>query len=72
MKKNLGSIDRSARALAAVVIGILYFTYLTPGITATILGAFAVVLLSTSVIGVCPLYMPLKLSTMIKKSSSAG
>jgi hypothetical protein len=69
MKQNMGSIDKAVRALAAVVIGVLYFTDQMTGIAAIILGVLAVVFVLTSAIGFCPLYLPLKLST-IKKNDA--
>lgn len=68
MKKNMGTIDRAVRFLVAVLIAILYFTDQISGIAAIILGIFAVVFLITSFMSSCPLYLPLKLST-IKKSN---
>ena len=69
MKKNMGSIDRVLRVLVAVVVGILYFMGQITGVAAIIFGIFAVVFLLTSAIGFCPLYLPLKLSTMKKKDA---
>ena len=69
MKQNMGSIYKIVRVLAAVVIGVLYFTDQITGIAAIILGIFAVVFLLTSAIGFCPLYLPLKLSTIKKKDA---
>ena len=69
MKQNMGSIDKIVRVLAAVVIGVLYFTDQITGIAAIILGVFAVIFLLTSVVGFCPLYLPLKLSTIKKKDA---
>jgi len=69
MKKNMGSIDKFVRVLVAVVIGILYFTDQITGTAAIILGIIAVIFLLTSAIGVCPLYLPLKLSTIKKKDA---
>ena len=69
MKKNMGSIDKLVRVLVAAVIAILYFTDQITGTAAIILGIFAVVFLLTSAIGFCPLYWPLKLSTIKKKEA---
>jgi hypothetical protein len=69
MKHNMGSIDRALRVLAAVVIAILYFTNQITGTTAIILGIVAVVFVLTSVVAFCPLYLPLKLSTIKKKDA---
>ena len=62
MLRNMGAIDRSIRALvgiALVIIGVLtglWWLYI-----------IAAIMLLTSAIGICPLYMPIKLSTMTKK-----
>ncbi len=69
MKQNIGSIDKIIRVFVAVVIGILYFTDQITGTAAIILGIFAVIFLLTSAIGFCPLYLPLKLSTLKKKDA---
>lgn len=66
MKKNMGIADRTVRTILAVVIAILYFTNQITGVAAIILGIFAVVFLLTSFMSFCPLYLPLKLSTMKK------
>ena len=66
MTKNLGTVDRIIRFVAAVVIGILYFTGVISGMLAIVLGVLAVILLVTSIIGFCPLYAPFKLSTIKK------
>jgi len=63
MKKNMGNIDRSIRALLAVLVGVLYYTGIISGTTATILGALAIVFLLTSLVSSCPLYMPFGIST---------
>ncbi len=63
MRKNMGNIDRIIRTLVAVVIGFLLLTGKLSGALAVILGIFAVVLLVTSIIGWCPAYLPLGIST---------
>ena len=68
MKKNMGTIDRAVRSLVAVLIAILYFTDQISGIAAIILGLFAVVFLITSFMSSCPLYLPLKISTLKKNN----
>jgi hypothetical protein len=67
MKKNMGSIDKFIRVLIAAVIAVLYFTDQITGTAAIVLGIIAVVFLLTSAVGFCPLYWPLKLSTLKKK-----
>jgi hypothetical protein len=63
MKANMGTIDRVLRTLVAIVIGVLYFTGQMSSTAASILGIFAIVFLLTSLLGFCPLYLPLKIST---------
>ena len=67
MKKNMGYADRAIRVLIAVLLGVLILAGQIAGVTATILGVLAIVFLLTSAVGFCPLYVPLKRST-IKKS----
>jgi hypothetical protein len=63
MKKNMGTIDRVIRLLVVVVIAVLYYTGQLTGLAATILGIVAVAFLITSIIGWCPGYLPLGIST---------
>jgi len=67
MKKNMGTVDRVIRILAAVVVVILYLTGQLSGTAAVVLGIFAAVFIATSVVGTCPLYLPLKIDTRGKK-----
>ncbi len=66
MKKNMGRIDRVIRTSLAVVVAILYFAGEISGVTALVLGIFAVVLLVTSVMSFCLLYAPFRISTTKK------
>jgi len=63
MKKNMGTIDRAIRLIACAIIAALYFTGQISGTVAIVLGVVAVMFLVTSLIGWCPAYLPLKLST---------
>ncbi len=67
MKKNMGTIDKVIRILIAVVVVILYLTHVISGILAIILLALSAIFVVTSILGICPLYMPLGLSTIKKK-----
>ena len=67
MKKNMGTIDRVVRAIFAIVVAILYFSGSISGTAAVILSVLAVILLLTSMVGVCPLYGALGISTMKKE-----
>jgi len=67
MKKNMGTVDRVIRSLIAIVIAILYFTHAISGTLAIVLLILAAVLLFTSIISFCPLYLPFGISTAKKK-----
>jgi hypothetical protein len=64
MTKNMGVVDRVVRILAAVLVLVLYLTHVISGPLAIVLGIIAAVFVLTSFVGVCPLYMPFKLSTL--------
>ncbi len=68
MKKNMGTIDKVVRILIAAVVVLLYFTNVISGTLAIVLLALSAVFVITSLVGICPLYMPVKIST-IKKST---
>ena len=63
MIKNIGTIDKIARVLVAVLIVVLYFANVISGLLAIILLIFAAVFILTSLISFCPLYMPFKINT---------
>jgi hypothetical protein len=67
MTKNMGATDRIVRVLVALFVLGLYFSNKISGLTAAVLGIFAIVFLVTSFISFCPLYVPLKLSTKKKQ-----
>ena len=67
MKKNMGTLDRSVRILIAIILGILILTGKISGTLAWVLGIISVVFLLTSIIGWCPLYVPLGISTIKKE-----
>ena len=61
--KNMGKLDRIIRLILAAVIAILYFTDNITGTAAVILGIIAIIFFLTSLVGVCPAYMPFKIKT---------
>jgi hypothetical protein len=67
MKQNMGTIDRVVRVIMAVLVLVLYLAGSITGTAAIILGIFAVIFVLTSVVGFCPLYGPLGISTKKKK-----
>jgi len=68
MKKNMGMADRIIRALIAVIIGILYLRGDISGTVGIVLLVVGCVLLLTSVLSFCPLYLPFKLKTTPKEA----
>jgi hypothetical protein len=69
MKKNMGTTDKGIRILAAVVIVVLYYTNILSGMAAIVLGILAIVLLLTSLISFCPLYLPFGINTRKRKNT---
>jgi hypothetical protein len=67
MTKNMGSFDRIIRVIMAGIVVILYFTNVISGTVALVLVGLAVVFVLTSLVSVCPLYLPFGLSTLRKK-----
>ena len=63
MKKNMGTIDRTIRVILALAIAVLYFMNVISGTLAIVLLVIAVVFVLTSVIGYCPLYSLLGISS---------
>ena len=65
----MGSGDRIARLLIAIVVGILYYTGIIQGILGLILLVLAAVFVLTSFISFCPLYLPFGINTCSKKEA---
>ena len=66
MTKNMGLVDRVIRILAAVLVSVLYLTHVISGPLAIVLGVIAAVFVVTGFVGVCPAYLPFRLSTLKK------
>jgi hypothetical protein len=67
MKKNMGSVDKVIRILIALIIVILFFTKVITGTLAIVLLILAGILVITSLISLCPLYLPFGINTGKKK-----
>jgi hypothetical protein len=63
MTKNMETADRVARVILTIVVILLYQAGSITGIAAIILGIIAAIFIITSIVGFCPLYVPLKIST---------
>jgi hypothetical protein len=63
MKKNVGNIDRIVRILLALVFGYLYFTGAVTGLVGTVLLVLGGIFVLTALLGTCPIYSVLGMST---------
>lgn len=68
MKKNMGALDRILRIIVAVVLALLYFSKVVTGTLGIIFLVIALVFLLTSIIGFCPLYTIIGVSTRKEKA----
>ena len=59
----MGIIDRIARVVVAIIIGVLYFKGIISGTLAVVLLVFAGIFILTSLVSFCPLYLPFGLTT---------
>ena len=66
MQSNMGTTDKVIRSLVALVVVVLYFTGQISGVAAIILLVIAGAFIITSMVGVCPAYLPFGLSTKKK------
>lgn len=69
MKKNMGYVDRFIRIILAGFIVFLSTTGKIHGTLNLVLVILAIIFLLTSLVGVCPLYLPFKISTNKKKAA---
>jgi hypothetical protein len=67
MKKNVGSTDQIIRLILAILVGILYYTDTISDTLGLVLVALSIVLVLTSVVNFCPLYIPFGINTRKKQ-----
>ncbi|MGB0649965.1 MAG: YgaP family membrane protein [Rhodothermales bacterium] len=63
IQKNMGRIDRSIRFVVGLALIVLYFLDIISGTAGTVGLVFSIVLLGTSFVGICGLYLPFKYRT---------
>lgn len=63
MKKNVGTVDRIFRGIAALLVLMLILTKTVQGGIAIIFGVMATILLFTSTTRFCPCYMRFNINT---------
>ena len=66
MKRNMGETDRWIRIVLAVIAAVLIWLDFLPFWLALVLGIIGILLLLTSLLRFCPLYVPFKISTVKK------
>lgn len=63
MKTNMGTIDKGIRIALAIVFAALFFTGTLTGILGLVLVVLGGIFLLTSLVGICPIYSLLGIST---------
>ena len=63
MKTNMAILDRILRVVLVALVAVLYFSGVLSPVLAIVLGILAVVFLLTSIVGWCPIYRLLGIST---------
>jgi len=66
MKKNMNAVDKTVRLVIAAAIAVLYILGVLKGVTGVALLIVGIVLIVTSILGICPLYWLTGLSTLKK------
>jgi hypothetical protein len=70
MKRNMGLADKIIRLIISAVIIALYATGIVHGTLAIVLLIIAAIFVLTSLIGICPLYIPLGINTCSMKKNN--
>jgi hypothetical protein len=63
MKTNESALDRVIRVVLGVALLVLYFMHVVTGTLGIVFVVLAAIALITGIVGFCPLYALLKLST---------
>ncbi|MCW5924963.1 MAG: DUF2892 domain-containing protein [Saprospiraceae bacterium] len=63
MKKNMGSLDKTIRLIAAALFAVLFFTNVVGGMVGYVLLALGGIFVLTSLVGFCPIYAIAGLNT---------
>ena len=65
----MGLLDRIVRLLVAIVLVALFVANRVSGVLGIVLSLLALFLAVTSLFGICPLYLPFRLSTRASRSA---
>jgi hypothetical protein len=66
MKKNVGKIDKVIRIVFAIAVITLFLTNVISGVLGMVLLAVSAILVITSIVGICPLYIVMGLNSVEK------
>lgn len=69
MKKNMGTADRIIRIIIAAIVGMLYYNGTITGTLGIVLLLLSGVFVLTSLVGFCPLYATVGMSTCPHKKT---
>lgn len=64
----MGNIDKLIRLVLAAVIAVLFFTNTITGTLGVVLLILAIIFVLTSLVGICPSYLPFNISTRRKNN----
>lgn len=70
MKTNVGSTDKLIRIILAIVLGTLYLTNTVSSVIGLAVLIVAVILIATSIISFCPIYLLFGINTFPTKKSN--
>ncbi|HDT12846.1 MAG TPA: DUF2892 domain-containing protein [Candidatus Aminicenantes bacterium] len=70
MRPNMGGIDKTLRLIGAAVIAVLLIIGAIKGTVAIILAIIAAIFVITTFVGICPAYVPFKISTKGKSGAT--
>lgn len=69
MKTNMAVLDRVLRVVLVALVAVLYFAGVLSPVASIVLGILAVIFLLTSIVGFCPIYRLLGISTRRKSAA---
>ena len=67
MLKNVGPFDRILRVIGSLIVGALILTGYISGTWSVVWGVAAAIILLTGFVGVCPIYLMLRIRTLALK-----
>ena len=67
MKQNMSNPDHGIRALIVITLVVIFFSGVLPGVWAILDLGVAIILFSTIVLGFCPIYKVMGISTKPKE-----